>query len=269
MTGTILLITEDEGLIRNLALLLESEGYGIRVAKSFPDAVAQVQAHPPDLILMEVGRPQEMSYEAARRLKQASPPTPLILMTGASLSGADKELGFSAGVDGFIPKPQDFPELLAYIQERLKAPEALVLLATCPECRAKFKVKDEPLMPGGYKLKCPSCQYVFVVRHEGREQVRPAAQPRRPLEAKILVVEDTELFLSYISDILTSAGYRVLAARSGTEALALLDQEGPDLVLTDLLLPGLHGFDLCKKIKERRPSIPVIMMTGTGSPSPG
>lgn len=85
MRGTILLITEDEGLIRNLTLLLESEGYGVRVAKSFPDAVAQVQAHPPDLILMEVGRSQEVSYEAARRLKQASPPTPLILMTGASL----------------------------------------------------------------------------------------------------------------------------------------------------------------------------------------
>lgn len=61
---------------------------------------------------------------------------------------------------------------------------------------------------------------------------------------------------------LTSAGYRVITAQNGTEALPLLDQEGPDLVLTDLLLPGLHGFDLCKKIKERHPSIPVIMMTG-------
>lgn len=61
---------------------------------------------------------------------------------------------------------------------------------------------------------------------------------------------------------LTSAGYRVITAQNGTEALALLDQEGPDLVLTDLLLPGLHGFDLCKRIKERHPSIPVIMMTG-------
>lgn len=67
------MIAEDEILIRNLTLLLESEGYGIRVVKSFPDAVAQVRAHPPDLILMEVGRLQEVSYEAARRLKQASP----------------------------------------------------------------------------------------------------------------------------------------------------------------------------------------------------
>ena len=78
------------------------------------------------------------------------------------------------------------------------------------------------------------------------------------------MVEDTEFFRTYVSDLLEQAGFRVEAVQDGRAALEFLERGRPDLVLLDLLLPGIHGFDLCRMIKARtapRP-LPVVMMTG-------
>jgi len=140
-----------------------------------------------------------------------------------------------------------------------------VLVATCPECHARFKVQEEAFLQGGYKLNCPSCQYVFVAQPGELMKIEPSPPARLLQQASgqtILIVEDTDLFRGYISDILVGAGYRVIALKSAAEVLAALEEERPDLILTDLLLPGIHGFDLCQQIKKQYPSLPVIMMTG-------
>jgi len=277
MAKTILLVVRDEQIIKGLSVLLESEGYLVRTASNGRAALKSFQGTLPDLVLLEVARPPELSYEEARLLKQASPRTPVILMTETPLGELDRTLGFQAGVDGFIPKPQAFPELLAYLEEKLRAVEetsgetafsaqatSRVFLATCPECRAKFKAREGRAAETAVRLKCPSCQYIFLVSPAELEVVESTTlkvPPRQPSGAKILVVEDTELFRNYVADMLREAGYRVMTAANGAEALALMAQERPDLVLTDLLLPGLHGFDLCQEIKARF-RIPVIMMTG-------
>lgn len=272
----ILAVDADKELLRSLRLLLESEGYQVATATDHPQALALVQADPPDLILMDLGRYPEAGYAACRSLKEFAPTTPVILMTGASLSQADRELGFQAGADGFIPKPQDFPEIVEYIGEKIAAaasrkevPKLIpeYSLVACPDCKAKFKVAERQLKVAKGKLKCPRCEYVFVPRPERVEKVplAPSVGPKEERAGKrVLVVEDTEFFRTYVAEILDDAGYRVLAARDGSEALSLLQKERVDLVLTDLLLPGLHGFDLCKKIKEMKvsPPIKVIMMTG-------
>ena len=62
--------------------------------------------------------------------------------------------------------------------------------------------------------------------------------------------------------MLEDMGYRVVAARSGAEALSLLDRTKVDLVLTDHAMPQMTGTQLAQHVRERDPSLPVVMVTG-------
>jgi len=84
---------------------------------------------------------------------------------------------------------------------------------------------------------------------------------------KILLIED-ELDLVEVTKMrLKKSGYEVLSATSGEEALALLQKDIPDLILLDLLLPGMQGEEVCKKLKAdaNLKHIPVILFTASAS----
>jgi len=82
--------------------------------------------------------------------------------------------------------------------------------------------------------------------------------------AVVLCVDDEPANLSLLESILTPLGYRVLYAQNGIEALAILMAESVDLVLLDLIMPEVDGFEVCRRIKtdEQLREIPVIMLTG-------
>jgi DNA-binding NtrC family response regulator len=80
----------------------------------------------------------------------------------------------------------------------------------------------------------------------------------------ILVVEDEANLRKVLQGLLVGAGYRVALARDAAQARAAL-ADGPDLVLTDLKLPGTDGLTLLKEIRGLRPGLPVIMMTAFGT----
>ena len=80
----------------------------------------------------------------------------------------------------------------------------------------------------------------------------------------VLVVDDTPETLGFLTDTLDGAGFTVLIATDGESALRLMEQITPDLVLMDALMPGLDGFETCRRIKrdKRIAHVPVIFMTG-------
>ncbi|MDP3071093.1 MAG: response regulator [Opitutaceae bacterium] len=82
-------------------------------------------------------------------------------------------------------------------------------------------------------------------------------------KVRILVVDDTPANLSLLLDALTEAGYEILVAESGRSALALLDHTTPDLVLLDLVMPGMDGIATCVRLKARDEcrDVPVLFMT--------
>ena len=81
---------------------------------------------------------------------------------------------------------------------------------------------------------------------------------------RILVVEDEESFSDPLSYLLKKEGYDVAVAGTGPEALVEFDSNGADLVLLDLMLPGLSGVDVCRALRQRS-SVPVIMLTAKDS----
>jgi two-component system response regulator RegX3 len=77
---------------------------------------------------------------------------------------------------------------------------------------------------------------------------------------KILVVEDEESFSDALGYMLRKEGFEVAVASSGTEGVAEYDRGGADLVLLDLMLPGLSGLEVCRQLRQRS-DVPVIMLT--------
>lgn len=84
---------------------------------------------------------------------------------------------------------------------------------------------------------------------------------------KILIVEDEESLLKLESILLTSKGYDVRGVSNGQEALDAIAEEKPDLVLLDIMLPEIDGFEVCQRIKDDPDTkgIPVIMLTAKKS----
>ena len=81
---------------------------------------------------------------------------------------------------------------------------------------------------------------------------------------KILVVEDEESFSEALAYLLGREGYEVTVADSGPKAIEEFDRMGADLVLLDLMLPGLSGTEVCKQIRKRS-DVPIIMLTAKDS----
>ena len=98
----------------------------------------------------------------------------------------------------------------------------------------------------------------------GAASASPLPQaPAAARKPRLLVVDDTPLNVKLLGDLLTVKGYAVATASSGEEALARLAQEVPDLVLLDVMMPGLSGYDVCRRVRADPATalLPVVMVT--------
>jgi CheY-like chemotaxis protein len=78
----------------------------------------------------------------------------------------------------------------------------------------------------------------------------------------ILVVEDDERFRNLIGEILQLEGYDVSLAGSGKEAVRFCQERPPDLVITDLLMPEMDGFELIRSLRQSHPNLPLLVISG-------
>jgi DNA-binding response OmpR family regulator len=80
---------------------------------------------------------------------------------------------------------------------------------------------------------------------------------------KLLLVDDTETNIKLLRALLAGAGYEVVTARSGSEALSTAEREDPDLILLDIMMPDLTGFEVCQRLRaaERTRQTPILFLT--------
>ena len=85
----------------------------------------------------------------------------------------------------------------------------------------------------------------------------------KPDPAKVLIVDDQPLNIDLLEQELAAAGYLTVAARSGEQAIALARREAPELILLDVMMPGVDGYETCARLKadEDTRAIPVIFLT--------
>ncbi len=91
-----------------------------------------------------------------------------------------------------------------------------------------------------------------------------AGESQRP-GARVLVVEDELAMRNVLKNSLERHGYRVLLAMDGEEGLARALKEEPDLILLDVMMPKLSGFEVCAELRRLSRSVPILMLTAKGS----
>jgi len=82
--------------------------------------------------------------------------------------------------------------------------------------------------------------------------------------SRILVVEDDRAILRGLKDNLEIESYEVITATDGEEGYRLIEEGQPDLILLDLMLPGLSGYELCRRVREQGLTTPILMLTARG-----
>jgi two-component system cell cycle response regulator len=232
-----ILIVDDEPLNIKLVRGMLGEGdYEIIEAVDGLQAVELAVAAAPDLILMDIMLPFLDGFEATRRIKE-DPRTariPLIQITALD-SPEDKIKGLESGADEFLNRPVNVHELIARVRSLLRLKQYQDQMTTRQQSRE--------FAPGQSETQGP----------EEARQPRPV----------ILLVEDDEKDAFIIRSQLEGVPYRVEWEREGPAALERVRREKIDLLLLDVLLPGLDGFEVCRRLKETSQfrDIQVVLIT--------
>src|SRR5215475_1406576 len=86
----------------------------------------------------------------------------------------------------------------------------------------------------------------------------------RFMKTKILIIEDDPHILLGLEEVLKSDGFDVAVCNRGDQALESVSQHRPGLIVLDVMLPGLSGYDICKQIRAKKNSTPILMLTAKG-----
>jgi two-component system cell cycle response regulator len=232
-----ILIVDDEPLnVKLLQAHLRQSKYEVLQAHSGPEALEKAVQESPDLILLDVMMPRMDGYEVTRKFKAdpQSEDIPVILVT--ALGGLDDKLkGLEAGADEFLNKPVQKVELLARIRSLIQYKQLREQFTTRNEAETLFK---DPL--GTWALW---------------------EKPQAP--QRILIVEDDPNDVKLLQRFLEEMALEVEVAASGEEALRRLEGKDIDLILLDILLPGVDGFEICRRLKmgDQTRKIQVLIVT--------
>src|ERR1700686_874430 len=101
-------------------------------------------------------------------------------------------------------------------------------------------------------------------RSDTANSMNSVPQPNASRKTRVLIVEDEPAMVAGLRDNFEYEGYDVISAADGAEGLERALADNPDLVVLDVMMPRMSGLDVCKQLKARRPSLPIIMLTARG-----
>lgn len=235
------LVIEDNPInLELMTYLLGAWGHTPVVATDGHAGLALARAERPDLVVCDIQMPGIDGYEVARLLRADAQlrDVPLVAVTAYAMVG-DADKARAAGFDLHIAKPIDPERFMAAIAGLLPGPGG---------------VPPAPVEAGG--------------RADGVAPIPSELCAPRP-GLTLLLVDDQPANLEFKVSLLEPAGYRVIAAASGAEALAVLHQEHVDLVVSDVVMAHGNGFELLGAIRAdaalRR--LPFLFLTATARDS--
>jgi two-component system cell cycle response regulator len=232
----ILVVDDDPMNVKLVVGILKKGGYEALTAFDGHEAMAIVHEHQPDLILLDIMMPGIDGYQVAHRLKgdPATAGIPIIMIT-ALKDTENRVRGLECGADEFLTKPVNAAELLARSKSMLKL----------KRYQDQLRLRMHPELAIG-----------------GRAMI-PENRPPAGRQAHVLLVEDDEKDRRLLAGQIENQDCHLTLACDGETALQKIMAGGIDLVLLDIFLPGIDGFEVCQKIKAQRETrdVQVVLIT--------
>jgi DNA-binding response OmpR family regulator len=232
----ILIIEDEEILVEVLKKKLETEGHEVVAAPDGVVGLELVEREAPDLILLDIVMPRLNGYEVLSALQKkygthAMPPVIIISNSGQPVE-IDRAIGL--GARDYIIKAQFTPEEVIG-----KVNKVLGLIGQAPQTDQQ---------PGGPAKRPPS----------------PSKKP----EARVLVIEDDQFLRDLLTTKLEKENFQVTTAIDGPLGLEKIKDEMPDVILLDIILPGIDGFEVLKRVRTnvnmQLASLPIILLSNLG-----
>lgn len=258
LLGKILVLEPDAATAHSLSLVLKSEDYVLNWARDRETAWQTIVGEKPDLIIMDLGvQAKEVFALIEKMRKQYALVKPIIILSDRDLTEDEQrqlpKKGLKIIRKGLLKKETLLKEIQDMLvssisPQRLVAVDKVEVKAAEPESKSNDKAIAEQ---GGWSTK---------ESKEGRLWAN---------KKKILIVEDNLDNLYAGICALEKAGYITVEAKNGFEAMEKAEQEQPDLILMDIQLPGLDGFEVIRRLSEKPAlsSIPIIALTAYAMPN--
>jgi CheY-like chemotaxis protein len=140
------------------------------------------------------------------------------------------------------------------------------MLVRCPKCRTELRLSQVVGQSRVTNFFCSTCQSnvrIDLIQDEVKSTSSAGGFAHTEHKKKILVVDDESIICSIADEILTSAGHEVLNAANGEQALRLVHDERPDLILLDLIMPRMSGFEFIAEIRKnpRTRDTPILILS--------
>ena len=149
------------------------------------------------------------------------------------------------------------------------------MLLRCPSCGAKIRLTTPELQDKIIRYLCLGCDRIVrldLVTDEIPTSSASAHPEPVPHTARVLVADDVSSFAKMAEDLLAKAGYKVIIAQDGIETLKKISDEHPDVILLDLFMPKMTGFEVLKTLRTNAGyknfrNIPVLVTSGSYNPA--
>ncbi len=236
MTARIVIADDDEDIRRLVAFMLRKRGYTVSEASAGDVALTLMRDELPDLAVLDVMMPGLTGLDVAREAT-ADPRTAHIpiIMLSAKGQAVDIDIGLHAGARRYLTKPFAPQQLADEVAAVLAEPP----VAAVPDTQ----ISSESATPNA----------VHAIESDLDEGL------------SALVVDDDPDINRLVRARLAARGYATSTASNGEEALALIAEQPPDLLLLDVSMPGVGGLEVLESVRSRALDTAVIMMTAFGS----
>lgn len=241
-----ILVVDDEQINRELMeAILTQGGHAVRLAADGPAALQAVSEAPPDLVLLDLMMPGMSGLDVCKQLK-GSPATaaiPIIVVTALAHLRA-KEAALALGADDFVTKPLQAADVLARVTAMLRIGRIPHDLDRTLAYLHELDVTRRAI-----------CEEPLALADAG-------ALPMAPTPRRVLFVDDDALVRQFYGELLAEHGLQVTLAADGQEALTRAAETAFDVVILDIVMPGMSGLEVLARLRESEPDRPVLMLTG-------
>ena len=276
--GNVFIIDDDSDIAAMMAAVIRNAGYNVATAFDPVSALQMDLPFKPDIILTDIMMPQMSGFDLIDKIKELCDDHNIRIMAVSALkSPSDIEQAIEAGAADYLAKPFHPEELLLRIERQMHSLRGKI---TPSKAQSDPAVRQNGIRVGQDRDKKPE-EKVIPCENEKPEEddktergslelepVELAAGPRlEPSGASILVIDDDPDIRALLKLRLKEIGHRVLLAGDGEQGISIAEREEPDLIILDILMPGMNGYDVARNLagKPHMADIPVLMLSARGS----